>query len=190
MATINLTNVLFYKGGTSGVSEVVGNDWESNAVVSRVARYTFTAPDEGAQGVSLTLHSSGIGGGSHIPIRFYIGTDPDSHTNAGPDSEYTGELTIGDDWLTFTGEAEIMLLPGVTYYLWLFPGNDTFGWYSWQRQGYTSAMESTGAAGIVYVHDGTAWQMCLVYYFDGTDWWLCLAYVHNGTDWYLCSAIA
>ena len=85
--TIELLNPTFYRGGVSGVSAIVGNDWLNGAVIGRVARYTVVAPDVGAQRISMTLHTTGKHDGAHIPIRFYVGTDPNSHANAGPDSE-------------------------------------------------------------------------------------------------------
>lgn len=141
MATITLSNPLFYKAGSSGVSEVVG--YEDNS--RRVARYTFTAPSTGATGISLNIPTAGKGAGSHISIKYYIGTDPSSHANAGAESAATGTLTIGSDWLTFTGEASILLIPGATYYLWIFPGEDTFGWYQWWSS-KTATLTTSGAA--------------------------------------------
>lgn len=143
MATITLSSPLFYKAGVSSstTSGVVG--YEDNT--RRVARYTFTAPSTGATGISLTIPTTGKGAGSHIPIKYYIGTDPNSHANAGAESAATGKLEIGSDWLTFTGTASILLIPGATYYLWIFPGNDTFGWY-WWHSSKTATLTTSGAA--------------------------------------------
>lgn len=137
------TDWVWYKAGKGGVSAAVGYEDSSR----RVGRYQFTAPSTGATSVSLTLYSAGKGSGSHIPINWYIGTDPDSHANAGPDAEALGTLTLGDDWLTFTGSADLLLMPGQTYYLWIFPGEDTFGWYWATRSGYTSVLQPSGVAG-------------------------------------------
>lgn len=144
MATIQLTasEWVWYKKGVSGYSVVVGYEDSSR----RVGRYQFTAPSTGATNVSFTFYSAGRGAGNHIPIKFYIGTDPDSHANAGPDSTATGTLTLGDDWLTFTGSADILLIPNQVYYLWIFPGADTFGWYWASRANYTHTLTTSGAA--------------------------------------------
>lgn len=144
MATISLStnDRVYYKNGKSDASAVVGYESSSR----RVCRIKFTAPSTGATAVMITWHTAGRGNGSHIPIRFYIGTDPDSHTNAGYDYAYTGSLTIGEDWLTFTGSANILLLPNQVYYLWIFPGEDTFGWYTAYRANYTSTLVTSGAA--------------------------------------------
>lgn len=150
MAVITLDNVLFYKTGTSGADSVVG--YESNA--RRVVRYTFTAPAIGASEVSLTVPTTGLGGGSHIPIRFFIGTSYSSHVNAGPESEYTGTLTLGSDNLTFTGSANIVLIPDQKYYLWIFPGEDTFGWYGWNSSADAVTLTTSGVVVAEVVFSG------------------------------------
>lgn len=144
MATIQLVdeNWSWYKKGVSGYSRVFGYEDSSR----RVARYKFTAPASGASGLSITIYSGGRGSGNHIPINFFIGTDPDSHANAGPGSTATGTFTLGDDWLTFTGSANMILIPNQVYYLWIFPGEDTFGWYWGTRANYTSTITTSGAA--------------------------------------------
>lgn len=144
MATIQLTddNWTWYKKGVSGYSKVFGYESSSR----RVARCKFTAPASGATGINISIYSSGKGGGSHIPIKFYIGTDPNSHANAGSESTATGTLTLGDDWMTFTGNASMLLIPNQVYYLWIFPGSDSYGWYNAARPNYTSTIITSGAA--------------------------------------------
>lgn len=160
MATIQLatSDWQWYIGGNSATSSVLGNDWNksTSSVISRVGRFKFTAPSTGATGVNLTLYSGGKGDGSHIQLRFYIGTSATSHVNGGPDSEYTGALTLSDDWLTFSGTADILLIPNQTYYLWVFPGEKTYGWYWGYRQNYTSTLTTSGAAmSVIDGSDGT-----------------------------------
>jgi len=144
VATISLStnDRVYYKNGKSGASAVVGYESSSR----RVCRIKFTAPSTGATGVNITWYTAGRGNGSHIPIKFYIGTDPGSHANAGYDYAATGTLAVGEDWMTFTGSANILLLPNQTYYLWIFPGEDTFGWYTAYRTNYTSTLVTSGAA--------------------------------------------
>jgi hypothetical protein len=166
--TIELRDVTFYSNGNSGVSEVVG--FENGH--RRVARYTFTAPATGANGVSVTFKTAGKGSGSHIPLQYYIGTDPDSHANAGPGYAYTGKLTLEGDYVTFTGSAKVILLPGKTYYLWVFPREDTFGWYSWQDFNDVSTLETIGAAFVLPVAVGGAWKMIMLHVVIGGKWFL------------------
>lgn len=168
MATIQLTEALFYKDGTSGVSAVVGYETGER----RVVRYTFTAPNVGAQKVSLTLHTAGLQSGSHNPLRFHIGTEPDSHANAGNDYEMTGELILQTDGVAFKGSADILLLPGATYYLWVFPAQDSFGWYSWQDYDDVSIMETEGIVFLLPVVAGGVWHRILLYVVIGGKWYL------------------
>lgn len=149
---IELTDVLFYKGAISGFSRVVG--YEDNS--RRVVRYTFLAPETGASGQTLLFRTLGLESGAKIPLRYYIGSDPESHVNAGTEYEYTGELTLGEDQRTFTAECRVLMLPGRTYYLWVFPGEDTYGYYGWDSLDGPSEMEFTGAGFILPVVKGGA----------------------------------
>ena len=188
---LELNNPLFYVDGKSGsgnVSAIVGNDWNSeySRVKNRTVRYTFTAPPEGARGVLLTFRTSGKHDGKHIPIRFFIGEDPDSHAAADGTYEYTGELTLGEDYLTFTGAADMLLIPGKTYYLWVFPGSKDYGHYTWERAGYVSTMEFTGAGcACCVMHNGEPWIGVLNVVHD-RSFWVCAGYaVENGALYYV-----
>lgn len=186
MANIDLSSVLFYKGGKSGVSRVVGNDYENGGVISRVARYTITAPPEGASSISLEFQANQFGDGSYIDLRFYIGTDPDSHADAGKNSEYTGVFTIEKTKMRFTAEADILLIPGQTYYLWLFPAVDTYGWYYWQNASMSS-METAGSAGLIHLDSGTSVDGFLLCIDNGSDWDTFMPQIDNGSIWDLFS---
>ena len=142
MENITLTSPVFYKKGQAGVSAVVGYESSSN----RVARYTFTAPAVGATAVSLAFSGNWTGRGEKPKLAFYIGTDPDSHADAGQGSEATGQLTLQADYYSYAGSAEILLLPGVTYYVWLFPTTKTFGWLQWGYDPGDAVITLSGAA--------------------------------------------
>lgn len=187
MATIQLTDVLFYRNGVSGVTRIVGNETGTKAG-RRVARYTFTAPASGASEESLTFHIGGVSDGAAIPVRFYIGTDPDSHANAGTESPYTGELTISGDWMKFTGKANALLLPGKTYYLWVFPATDTFGYYAWGRQNYTSTMELSGAAAALNVVKNGSWKKIMLCATKNGKWFLIAPVVVKNGKWHYLGA--
>lgn len=168
----------FYQSGVGGKSRVVGVENQKN----RVARYQFITPAEGSSHQEILYYSSGLRGGNHIPIRFYIGTDPNSHANAWNNSEYHGTLTLGSDKETFTGSSNVLLLPNTTYYIWFFPGSTTYGYYAW-RSDKKSTLTTSGGAGLVYI--GSEPYQC--YIGNGTSWDLALPYVGNGTGWDLCS---
>lgn len=150
--SLPVSDWLWYSGGNSGVSQVVGNDWDTanGKVLRRVGRIQFTAPAAGAAGVEIVFHSN-RGDGKFVPLNFYIGMEPDSHENAGPDSIATGSLSLSSDYLTFTGSAEIMLEPNQVYYLWVFPASDDYGWYYGHRSGKTSTLTTVGIAHILPV---------------------------------------
>lgn len=169
MAAIDLSNVLFYKGSSSGTSAVVGNDWENDAVIRRVARYTIQAPAEGASQVSLAFTANAFGDGSYIKLRFYIGTDPGSHVNAGADAAYTGEFTMDATYLKFTADAAVRLLPNVTYYLWIVPAVDTYGWYHWPN-GINSEMNADGSAGAVQICINGEMTTAIPRIYSGGEW--------------------
>jgi hypothetical protein len=190
--TLDSQEAIFYRNGVSGVSRIVGSDRYNGSVATRVARYVFDTPVEGASKVSITFYSSGLWtedgvASTHIPIRFFVGTDQDSHIDADSTYEYTGELTLGSDYTTFTGEANVVLLPNTTYYLWFFPGEDqSFGCYQWYRENYTSELVISGAGGVVYIDNGSSLEMYQCYVDNGTDWDLYIPYIDNGTNWDIC----
>ena len=142
MANIVLSSPSFFSAGASGASAVVGYESGRN----RVARYSFTAPSTGATSVSLDFSSMWYGAGTQPKtLRFYIGTDANSHVNAGAGSTYTGVLNINTNGYTgYLGSANINLMPNGTYYLFVFPDSTTFGWYNWAGN---AAMTTGGAYG-------------------------------------------
>ena len=131
MSQIQLTDPVFYKNGEAGHSKVVG--FESQ--VTRVARYTFVSPPSGATELSLLFDGVSKGAGIDNSVRFAITTDPDSHRNAGADATYTGSLQVNLPNYTAGGSAYVRLAPNVTYYLWVFPGQNAWGWYYWPATG-------------------------------------------------------
>lgn len=128
MTNLTLSSPAFFRAGVIGASAVVG--YESG--VSRVARYSFTSPKSGASAVELTLSgltfTSGTGGTRPTAFRFYIGTDPLSHANAGMDTPCTG--LVEGEGSDFTGTAQVLLLPDTQYYLFLFPNTAYLSWMS------------------------------------------------------------
>lgn len=177
MASFELesTTGTFYKDGKTVTSRVVGYE----SMVNRVARYSFLTPAEGANHIEIIFYSNGLAGGNQIPVWFFIGTDPDSHANAGADASYTGELTLGSDGETFTWSGDLLLMPNTTYYIWFFPGKASYGYYSWYGSG-TSTLETSGGAGLARVVQNGAFQSCQFYARKGDSIALYLPYVRSG----------
>jgi hypothetical protein len=142
MAVINLSAPLFYYDGISGVSAVVGYE----SLKNRVARYSFNAPSQGASGINFTFSGNSQGKGRQ-PTEFYffVGTSPNSHENAGLGYEYSGILSSNGNYV-YTGTLNMVLYPNKTYYLWVFPTTNQYGWVSWGAKIGNATAESFGAA--------------------------------------------
>ena len=142
----------YYKDGVSDASPVVG----IADGVNRVARYTFTAPAVGATSVEVYLpyHSLGSGSGTQPALRFYIGLDASDHANAGSDASYTADLVLDTKtWNSYSGSAQVTLLPSKTYYLWVFPSTTKYGWWHWNGYAEDAAITVDGAAASVIKGD-------------------------------------
>ncbi len=145
MAQIYLGRPVFYRRGESGMSAVVGIENH----MARIARYEITAPSIGASSVSIRFVGwSDAGGTRPSYLRYYIGTDPSSHTDANANSPYTCRLSRSGS--AFVGSADIVLLPSTRYYVWVFPDDfSTYGWMYWSIGAQDGKMETSGAAASV-----------------------------------------
>ncbi len=194
MTNLDLSNVTFYQNGLAVTGKVVGNNWVNDAVAHRVARYTITPPTEGVMGLKLYFQASYLAGGSYakkINLRYYIGTSDSSHANGGPDSEYTGEFTFDTTSLIFTAETDMMLFPGKTYYLWLFPATNDYGWYPWETEPgatveHVAVVESKSGIGLLYIEDGSGYEPYEIHIDNGSAWERYIVCSDNGTGWNLC----
>ena len=174
---------LYYKAGKSGISSVVGYEGKTN----RVARYQFTAPATGANGISFSIGHIYFGEGSKTSdIRFYITTSNSSHANAGASAAYNGKASFSlyGGIYTVTGSANILLMPNTTYYLWLFPGSTTYGWWYWNTP---ATLTPSGGAGLVYIDNGSKLVAAIPYVDNGSKWVQVMPYIDNGSKWVLCS---
>jgi hypothetical protein len=142
MTNLYLTDPYFYIDGIGGVSAVVGFESRKN----RVVRYRLTAPDTGASALTLAFSGNSMGNGTPPELRFYIGDDPHSHENAGMHSEFTGALRRSADGVTYTGTADLLLLPGQEKYVWVFPATESFGWMAWGTNPGCALVTCSGGA--------------------------------------------
>lgn len=187
MATITLTGWTWYKDGSTVSSYVIGKETApTSSTGKRIVRLKFTAPPEGASHINFSWYVGTLGAGSAVQLNFFIGTDEKSHANAGVGAEYTGVITQtkSGDLYTFTGEADIVLLPNETYYLWFFPATATYGYFSAYGGNSTKRwMETSGGAGLAYIGNGTEYDAHQVRIGNGTDYDLYMPYIGNGTGW-------
>ena len=212
MAT--LSNPTFYRDGKTGEP---GNLVGFESQVNRVARYTLTmGSDESATSISIFLEAHGwIQWGTYsapfneinkkVSLYFAISTDPDEFANAGKNdvSRATGKVTMEQAWgsqanqdVAFNARlaADVNLLPGQVYYLWLFPGYNTdngmWGYFTWYDNGtdrFTYHVEISGELGLVYIHNGAGFEEYQVYIHNGSGWDLYIPYIHDGVGWQLCA---
>lgn len=144
MATIvTPTSYTFFDDSTTGASEIVG--YESSS--ERGIRYTFQLPascSAGATSYSFTKTGNGhYLGTSGLRWNWAVSTDA---------SAYLNTIKAGDGYAnaaaTFKGSATKTLYPNTTYYLFIYPGVDTYGCYFWN--GPTSAFTLTVDGSITY----------------------------------------
>lgn len=183
MAEIITTEYLNYLDGEGkdSYSSVVG--FANN--VNRCVRFKFKSPASGASHVAIKGMFS-VGDGEAIKPRWYITTSDSSHANAGADAAYHGELSISLEGGAYpgTGEADVLLLPNTTYYLWLFPQDDTYGWW---YHGKEFTITTTGAAGLVRIGDGSKYASHIAHIGNGSGYDKYIPYIGNGSGWDLYS---
>ncbi len=211
MAT--LSNPVYYRNGVdSGDSRLVG--FESG--VNRVVRYNLTiGENESADHISVFMNSNAyLGWGNYdapyqkinanATLYFVIGTDPNEFKNAGYGNvpEATGKVEMVrasgygvEENLKYNVrmEGDALLIPGSTYYLWIYPGysnatggNSTWGYFTWYDNGagrFSYTVTLSGSAGLIYVGN----EAYLAYIDNGASWDLYIPYIDNGASWDLIS---
>lgn len=183
MATITTTSKVTINGdSTSGAQQIVG----INAGRNQDVRFTFTTDSNGASAVYWALPNNSMGSGTAPALRWYIGIDPNSHINAGSSTTvYNGNVSVSNDGygnLTFTGYADMVLAPNTTYYLWIFPGTTTYGFY-WLTANQQATVTTSGSAGVVYIDNGSSWDAYQCYIDNGSSWDLYIPYIDDGSSW-------
>lgn len=144
MTQIILSAPQYFRAGQGGVSAVVGVE----STLNRVARYSFVAPAGGASEISFAISGLVFGEGTRPQsLGLFLGTDPESHKNAGAGSQTTAVLSPNGDYTAYQGAAGLLLLPGQRYYLFLFPLTATYGWFSLELA-QTSLGLSGGSASV------------------------------------------
>lgn len=186
MATITSSTGQMYDGtSTSSLFSVGVNDGRN-----RVMRYSFVSDAAGASKVSWVLNNNYNSGFGTMPaLRWYIGTSSTSHIDAGAKTtQYSGNVTrtthSDGSTIIFSGSADIVLLPNKTYYLWIFPNTTTYGFYT-VSSGEKVVLETEGAAGLVYIDNGSGLQPYQVYIDNGSKFELYMPYIDNGSKFEL-----
>lgn len=152
--SITVSGYQFYMGTGTAASQVVG--WDNGKI--RYVRYTIAASATGAGASHLSIKKGTVGllSGAAIGLRFFITTDPTFYEKLPAEYATTGQNLTGKNeggYYTFTGEEDVLLLPGNEYYLYIFPGVGTYGQYLWNYPG-SVILTPSGAAGVIRVKEG------------------------------------
>jgi hypothetical protein len=177
----------FTNGVQNNNRRYVGHDTSGNAVI----RYHFRTPAAGANSLSWkqtrATAAYGTPGGK---LRFYVGDDPNSHINAGPEADYHGEDTpTGSGYLTVGGSISgLTLLPDKDYYLFIFPGFSSYCLYGWdyQYEEYAITVTLDGAAGVVRLKEGDQELIAVPMVKEGGELVQLAATVKSGDDLIFC----
>ena len=105
--------------------------------------------------------------------------------NADSTYEYTGDLTVDTTNTIISGSANILLIPGKTYYLWVFPSEAKYGIYGCENA--VATLETSGAAGLARIGNGSTYDGYMAYIGNGSSFDMYIPYVGNGSGWDLYS---
>lgn len=210
MASFTVSETRTYsqrEGDITDYSQGCGYDYNGgNNPGNRVMRFTFTTDSIGASSIHWKLSylypwywQNGIYDQTAIPLNFYIGTDDSSHQTSGSDeTNITGAVTVhlDPDWISencyLEGEADIMLLPNTTYYLWIFPAQSTHyiyvSGYAGQNVCQSMVITSSGAGGgVVYIKIDSEMVATIPYVVSGGAWKQTIPYIVKSNDWKICN---
>lgn len=185
---VTVSGLAYYKAGVSTTATSAVAGYESNS--RRVVRYTLQVDGQGADELYLFHEFSPATDGAPFPtLCVNISTDPDEYKNANGDTNgYLAEMSIRSDInaydVTITG---LVLAPGQTYYLWVYPKIDKWAWVNYHRNDSFWEVTGSGSAGLIYIDNGTKLEAYQVYIDNGTGWDLYIPYIDNGSGWDMCS---
>lgn len=184
MAIIVTTEKQTYTGGVLEISsQIVGYALSKN----RVVRFTFATDNIGASHVSWFLENNYLATTNAPSLRWYMGTDPASHVNAGASTAtYCGEVTAttNEGVTKLSGDADIVLLPNTAYYLWIFPSTANHGYYNLTEL-QQARVTPSGGAGLVFIDNGSTLEAYQAFIDNGTGLDLCLPYIDDGSKFNL-----
>lgn len=186
MAQITSGRSQVFEAGSASSQKIVGRASSKNWV----ARYAFTTDAVGASSISWAVRLNSLAGGSQTAgLSWAISADANNYANANAANGYVpnGSVTIASDgtgYLTFSGSANVILLPNTTYYLWIYPTTTTYG-YFYLTSNEVATLTTSGGAGLVSILSGSSWNDHLVYIYDGAGWALYLPYIYTGSGWEL-----
>lgn len=180
--TIRNNWTIFYDGVEKNTgSPAVG--YESATKINRVMRYKFETPAAGASHLYVQILDIIPQTATKQDVCWFVGTDATSHADAnGASSPYHGTVTFDSGYASCTIDANIVLLPNTTYYLWFFPAGTKGSYYEWNRA-TNNTLNLSGGAGLVYIDNGGNLEAYQAFIDNGESWDLCMPYEDNGQNW-------
>ena len=182
---VTIREIAFYKAGASGGSAVAG--YESGS--RRVVRYTLQIDGHGANQLVLFHEFSKNSGVSLPELCVNISTDPEAYINTnGNMSGYLAIMKTRTDINAYEVTlTDLVLVPGVTYYLWVYPKTDAYAWVNYHKDSSYWNVTVSGSAGLAYIDSGNGFQPHQCFIDNGTSWKQHIPYIDNGTEWGICS---
>lgn len=185
---INVSAITYYKGTGAGDLEWAG--YESGR---RVVRYTLEATGAGATALSLTHkytnYSDGTTTYNSPALCASLTTDGAAYINAsGTENGYQAEMVKDTAEKTYSVSLEgLKLYPGQTYYLWVYPMDDTYAFAYYESGEDNWELTSSGAVSVALIGNGEAAEPYLAVIWDGTQWQVYVLVLWDGAVWKICS---
>lgn len=145
MASTVRENWTCYRDGTVNSYPIVGRESKLN----RVMRYQFETGTSGASHIYFKLGNVAFIKDTYAsphPINWYISTDATSHVNAGVGSANFGSISFNSGYTKGEVDRDIQLNPNTTYYFWIFPSVEDYGYYEFSRSPDDNDLVLSGAA--------------------------------------------
>lgn len=155
MANITTSSPTFYSNGNSGASTVAG--YEGGR--TRVVRYSFTAPPEGA--TQIGFWTNGVYRGDSDCMATSLSARITTSASDCPSIGTASQGTLNYSSNVVSGYVSCTLMPSTTYYLWIYPSNRTYGYWIWpssaqniSTQGSTAAVTPSISPASLSIGDG------------------------------------
>ena len=147
--TLTSTSRAAYRGGVDTSTAYAG--YEITPKLSRVVRYTFTAPAQGVSALSFSVANvaRAYKYNNFNGIRFAVTTSDASHRNAVEAGGFEGHAApVAGNGTSYTvsGSCEVNIAPGAAFYLWFFPAEYAHCLWSFANLGSFTVTCEAGAA--------------------------------------------
>lgn len=173
--------IVYYSAKAVGGGAVAG--YESSK--RHVTRYTLQVDGQGANKLYL-FHQFAMENGVDKPtLCVNLSTDPSAYINTnGSISGYLAVMNVRTDInayeVTLTG---LMLIPGKTYYLWVYPKSDDYAWVYYHSDSKYWSVTASGSVGLAYIDVGNGLEPYCCCIEDGSKWYSYIRCRDDGASW-------